>query len=131
MWSPRWSPDGKYLVALVRWPPSKLALFNFASNTWEELDTPAGDFGWPNWSHDSKFVYASYAAWGENDTSLVRVSISDHKQEQIASLQGFRATAYYMDRYDIGWFGLAPDDRPITTRDTGIEEIYAFDVEYK
>jgi len=36
-----------------------------------------------------------------------------------------------MDRWTQGWFGLAADGRPITTRDTGIEEIYAFDLEYK
>lgn len=27
--------------------------------------------------------------------------------------------------------GLTPDDRVLTTRDTGVEEIYAFDLEYK
>jgi hypothetical protein len=52
-------------------------------------------------------------------------------KEQIASLQGFRGTAYYLDKWNTGWFGLTPDNRPITTRDTGIEELYAFDLEYK
>jgi DNA-binding winged helix-turn-helix (wHTH) protein/Tol biopolymer transport system component len=124
MWSARWSPDGRYLVALSAYPPKKLMLFNFASNTWGELASGT-DFGWPSWSRDSKFVYA------QDGNSLVRIAISDHKKEPIASLQGFRGTAYYMDRWNQGWLGLAPDGRPITTRDTGIEEIYAFDLEYK
>ena len=47
------------------------------------------------------------------------------------SLKGFRATTYYFDRFNLGWYGLAPDDRPITTRDTGIAEIYAFDLDYR
>ena len=124
MWSARWSPDGKYLVALVDWPSKKLMLFTFASNTWEELASGT-DFGWPSWSRDSKFVYAGDGA------SLVRVSIEDHRKEQIASWQGLRVTAYLRDRLNQGWFGLTPDGRPITTRDTGIQEIYAFDLEYK
>ena len=28
-------------------------------------------------------------------------------------------------------FSLTPDGRPIMTRNTGIQEIYAFDLEYK
>jgi Tol biopolymer transport system component/DNA-binding winged helix-turn-helix (wHTH) protein len=124
MWSARWSPDGKYLVALVDWPSKRLMLFTFATSTWEELAS-GENFGWPCWSRDSKFVYA------QDGDSLLRVAIADHKNEQIASLQGLRSTAYFADRWDNSWFGLAPDGRPITTRDTGIQEIYAFDLEYK
>ena len=99
-------------------------LYSFASNSWTELASGI-NFEWPSWSHDSKFVYA------QDGESLVRVAIPDHKKEQITSLQGFRGTAYYLDRWNVGWFGLTPDGRPITTRDTGIEEIYAFGLEYK
>jgi Tol biopolymer transport system component/DNA-binding winged helix-turn-helix (wHTH) protein len=124
MWSARWSPDGKHLVALVDWPSKRLMLFTFAANTWEELATGT-DFGWPSWSRDSKFVYA------QDGASLVRLSIEDHRKEQIGSLEGFRSTAYFLDRWNQGWVGVTPDGRPITTRDTGIQEIYAFDLEYK
>ena len=123
-WSPRWSPDGKYLVSNFFFPSTKLMLYRFDNNSWEEL--ASGEWiGWPSWSRDSKFVYAT------DGGSPVRIAISNHKKERIASLQGFRGTAYYMDRWNQGWFGLTPDGRPITTRDTGVEEIYAFDLEYK
>ena len=128
MWSPRWSPDGKYLGALGGDRPrfnAKLMLFSFASSTWEELASSGAGFGWPSWSHDSKFVYA------QDGDSLVRIAIADHKKEEIASLEGFRTTSYYFDRIGFHWVGLTPDDRPLTTRDTGIQEIYAFDLEYK
>jgi len=125
MWSPRWSPDGNYLVALAGYPyGTRLTLFTFATKTWEELASGTG-FAWQCWSRDGKFVYA------QDGDSLVRVAIADHKKEQIASVKGFRSTAYFMDKWDEGWFGLTPDGRPITTRDTGIQEIYAFDLEYK
>jgi len=124
MWSPRWSPDGKYLVAQSLLPPDKLMLYRFDNNTWEKL--ASGTFiGWASWSRDSKFVYAT------DGESVVRIAISDHKMEQIVSLAGFRTTTYYFDRVGYYWLGLTPDNRPLTTRDTGIEEIYAFDLEYK
>lgn len=126
MWSSRWSPDGKYMVALLSFPPRKLMLFNFASKTWDQLAAGTG-FGWPSWSRDSRYVYV-YAA---DDDSLVRIALSSHKKETITSLKGFRSTAYVMDMWDSGWFGLAPDGRPIITRNVGLSDVYAFDLEYK
>ena len=119
LWSPRWSPDGKYLAALGG-TPAKLWLFSFATQQWSEL--ASGDPNWPNWSHDSKSVYTMLTA----GRSVVRVGISDRKVEPVASFNGFPSTAVGFS----GWFGLTPDDRPISTRDTGIEEVYAFDLEY-
>jgi DNA-binding winged helix-turn-helix (wHTH) protein/Tol biopolymer transport system component len=127
LWSPRWSPDGKYLVALELGGEDsgvkRMMLFTFATNTWQELVSGGG--GWEGWSPDSKFVYAK-----EGD-SLIRIAVSNHKKEGIASLQGFRATAYGLDIWNEGWFGWTLDGRPITTRDTGVQGIYAFDLEYK
>ena len=62
---------------------------------------------------------------------MARIAIANHRREQIVSLGGFRATSYYFDRIGAVWFGLTPDDRPLMTRDTGIEETYSFDLEYK
>ena len=117
LWSPRWSPDGKYLAALGF---GRLWLFNFATQKWSDLKVQAQ---WPNWSRDSKFLYVAQL-W----SSLVRVSVSDHKAEQVASIAGFPSTAVLMT---LGWYGLTPDNIPITTRETGMEEVYAFDLEYK
>ncbi len=122
-WAPRWSPDGKYMAARLGLFPSKLALYSFATQQWQVLETQ--DFAWQNWSRDSKFIY------GVDGTSLVRISVSNHKREQIAPIPSFPTTAYFLDRWGQGWFGMTPDGRPLTTRDTGIEEIYAFDLEYK
>jgi Tol biopolymer transport system component/DNA-binding winged helix-turn-helix (wHTH) protein len=124
MWSHRWSPDGKYLAALSYTAPSKLMLYTFARNTWEELASGIG-FGWLNWSRDGKFVCA------QDGDSLVCIAVSNHKKKTITSLQGFRSTAYIMDMWDQGWYGLAPDGRPITTRNAGLSDVYAFDLEYK
>ena len=123
MLSPRWSPDGKYLAAM-KWPNTKLTLFDIATQRWSAL-LEGGVFAWPSWSRDSKFVYVQEA----HQRFIVRVGVKDHRREQIASLKELRSTAYYY--WSLGWFGLTPDDRILTTRDTGVEEIYAFDLKYK
>lgn len=125
LWSPRWSLDGKHLVALSPgYPSDKLMLFSFSTVKWDELAS-GGTFDWPSWSHDSDFVFA------KDGETLVRIAISNGQREVVASLNGIKSIAYPFDWLTIGWYGLTPDDRPITTRDTGIEEIYAFDLEYK
>jgi Tol biopolymer transport system component len=37
MWSPRWSPNGKYLVTIKGYFPRKEYLFSFESQEWREL----------------------------------------------------------------------------------------------
>jgi Tol biopolymer transport system component/DNA-binding winged helix-turn-helix (wHTH) protein len=121
LWSPRWSPDGKYLVALAT-PNSRLMLYAFATQKWEEL--VSGPWvGWPSWSRDTRQIYF------EEGGLLFRITVATHKKELIANPRGFRSAAYFM--YNGGWFGVTPDGRPIATRDTATEEIYAFDLEFK
>ncbi len=120
LWSARWSPDGKYLAALGG-NPAKLWLFSFDTQKWSELIS--GIPNWPNWSRDSKSIYVTLEA----DASIVRVSISDRKAQRVASLEGVPFTPIAGSF----WLGLTPDSRPVSTRDTGVEEIYAFDLEYK
>jgi Tol biopolymer transport system component/DNA-binding winged helix-turn-helix (wHTH) protein len=123
LWSPRWSPDGKYLVALSGFFPKKLVLFSFATQKWEELASGIW-LGWPSWSRDSKqVVFADFSA------GLFRTTVSDRRKEQIVSLSVLGPTSFVDSGYP--WFGITPDGRPIGTRDTSIEEIYAFDLEYK
>ncbi len=123
LWSPRWSPDGKYLAALS--PTSdRILLFTVATQIWQELASGTG-FGWESWSGDSRFVYTMAG------DSLIRIEISSRKPEKVASLVGLQSIATGQDMWGYGWFGLSPDDRPVTTRDTGVKAIYAFDLEYK
>jgi Tol biopolymer transport system component len=120
----RWSPDGRYLVALTHnsW---KLVLFDFRTQKWAELATlpaitrrPA----YPAWSRDGKYVYY-HGIRGHEDT-VFRVRLSDHKVEDVASLRGITLGG------DFGpWMGLAADDSPMVVRNAGTDELYALDVD--
>jgi Tol biopolymer transport system component len=56
MFSPRWSPGGRYLVALAS-HSKKLMLFNLSTRQWSEwLRTEDGAIGYPVWTRDSKSI---------------------------------------------------------------------------
>ena len=119
LFSPRWSRDGRYIIAL---PPDaqKLMLFDFITQEWEELARTPG--GFPTWSRDGRYVYFIYT-FG-NEPGIKRVRIVDRKVEWVADLKELRLVQTPFG----SWFGLAPDDSPLVLRDVGIQDIYALDL---
>ena len=113
LYSARWSPDGRYLVAMPR-DSLRLMLYDFSNQKWQNLVKIA--IGFPNWSRDSKYVYFNDAG----NTAFYRVRVRDRKVEQVASLAGLTLAGEQ-------WTGLAPDDSPMLLLDTSIDEIYAVD----
>jgi Tol biopolymer transport system component len=118
LYSPRWSPDGRYIAALSG-DAEKLMLFDFKTQKWGELAKMTAAY--PNWSRDGNYVF--FHSFG-SDTSLYRVRVSDHNLEKIVSLKGLRLTIGPFGT----WCGLAPDDSPLILRDVGSQEIYALDL---
>jgi len=118
LFSPRWSPDGRYMVAM---PTDSLGLrlFDFKTEKWAVLSNTAA--GYPGWSQDGKYVYFLQQ---EPDVGVFRVRILDGKLEQVVNVKGFQLTGYWGM-----WLGLAPDDSPLLLKDTGSQEIVALDWE--
>jgi eukaryotic-like serine/threonine-protein kinase len=117
--SPRWSPDGRYVVALTPGLANKAALFDFNTHKWADL--VGASVAYPNWSRDGKYIYFQ-SSEGKED-GLYRVRIKDREIEKLASMQGLRRASGAFG----WWSGLAPDDSPLTVRDVGSQEIYALD----
>jgi len=115
LFSPRWSPDGRYIAATTM-DSQKLMLLDTATHKWSELATVA--VGYLNWSGDSKLLY--FDSFGAHP-SVKRVSIHGGAVEEVLSLEDLhRAWGPFGP-----WFGLAPDDSPLATRDVGSQELYA------
>ena len=118
LFSPRWSPNGRYVVALTN-DFSTLSLFDFETQKWTEL-FKGNRLGWPNWSKNGQYI--SFTSGGPN--ALRRIRVSDRKVETVADLTNFRITGR--------WFGslaLAPDDSPLLLRDATTSDIYSLDWE--
>jgi serine/threonine protein kinase/Tol biopolymer transport system component len=118
LFSPRWSPDGRYIAA-VRRDSQNLLLFDRSKQNWSEV-MQGRNVAFPNWSHDSKYIY--FLSWPEN-AGVFRMRISDSSVERVLNLQDFQPTGYWED-----WLGLDPHDAPLLLRDTGLQDVYAFDI---
>jgi Tol biopolymer transport system component len=121
LWSPRSSPDGRYLVGLHA-DNQRLMLFDWKTRKMAEL-AKGTTVSWPEWSRDSQYVYFIMSRSNDSD-KVFRVSIADRKLEEIQSLKEARQTGFFGS-----WFGLSPDNSPLILRNAATQEIYALDVD--
>ena len=122
LFSPRWSPKGRYVVAITL-DSLKFMLFDFTTQKWTELANAKGFLGYPNWSRDGHYLY--FHGILEKEEGYFRVQISDRKLERILRLKGFQEAVGPFGN----WSGLAPDESPLFVRDASIQEVYALDWE--
>jgi Tol biopolymer transport system component/DNA-binding winged helix-turn-helix (wHTH) protein len=117
LWSPRWSPDGKRIVAMTS-ASDALMIYETASRKWSALVQPPGaSVGFPQWSKDGTLVY--YGATGP-ETGVYSIRIEDHETQRLADLSGIQTTGN--SGY---WRAVDPDGSPLILRDVGLNEIYA------
>jgi len=120
LYSPRWSPDGKFIAASTV-DSLAMKVFNIATQQWSDLKT--GPVAFPNWSSDSRYV--EYLCWLD-DPVLLRIPINGGKPEVVAHLKGDQYTGYYTS-----WMALDPTDTPLTLLDRGTKDIYALTLSEK
>jgi len=120
--SPRWSPDGRWIVAIDD-QSGALELYDFSKEKWEEL-TKLGS-AYPNWSQDSRCIYFSGAPTSEMRSPKYRVCLADRKAEAVVDLAEVGPTTADFG----GWSGVAPDGSILAVRDTSIEEIYSLELD--
>jgi Tol biopolymer transport system component/DNA-binding winged helix-turn-helix (wHTH) protein len=122
LFSPRISPDGRYISAL-NIGETKLMLFDVSTNRWSSLI--AGEqVGYNEWSHDGKYVYMRERRDGVGE--MVRVRTKDGVLEHVLSLKDFPQLS---DNF-ASWIGLTPDDAPLLMRDRSVQEIYALELNF-
>jgi Tol biopolymer transport system component len=115
MWSPRWSPDGRFIAGLSRYPVDKLMLYDLRTRKQTQLFNLPG--GCPTWSRDGESLF-----FGDESAGVWRIWMRDRKVERVANWSNIRVAGW-------GWFAAAPDNALITARDAGTDEIYALDWE--
>jgi Tol biopolymer transport system component len=119
LFSPRCSPDGRYVAALSG-DSTRLMLYDREKRNWTQL--ASSRFGFENWSHDGKYLYAE--DYSDKTDDLVRVNAASGKMERLFSL---KEVPRGFDPWEF-WVGLAPDDSPLLMRDKSTQEIYSLDV---
>jgi Tol biopolymer transport system component/DNA-binding winged helix-turn-helix (wHTH) protein len=125
LYSPRWSPDGRYLAALSE-DSHRLMLFDFEKQLWttwitaEDVNTVS--VAYPVWSRDGRYLYfGSLASRGAGDMGEWRMRPGQHLAERILDL-------HYETRFQGPgnfWSTVGPDGGVYFTRDRSSTEIYA------
>ena len=123
VWSPRWSPNGRFIAGLNDGGPAGgMKIFDLETQRWSEVQ-PMGACSFPTWSSDSQFIYFVLAG---ADRGVFRVRVSGGNAERVVDLKGFRSTGAFGL-----WMGLDPTDIPMLIRDIGTDDIYALTLEQK
>jgi Tol biopolymer transport system component len=116
MWSPRWSPDGRFIAGLSRYPVKKLMLYDVRTRKQTQLFNQGS--GCPTWSRDGESLFFT----GDESGVIWRIWMRNRKVERVADWSKINVAGW-------GWFAAAPDNSLITARDAGTDEIYALDWE--
>jgi hypothetical protein len=114
----------KYLAALVAEGSKKLMLYDFHTNKWSEWLTEIGNFEYPEWSSDSRYLY--WDNFGTGNPRCRRVKLGENKPEDLFTLNRLRR---FLGIFAT-WSGQAPDDSRLFVRDVSTQDIYALDVDF-
>jgi Tol biopolymer transport system component/DNA-binding winged helix-turn-helix (wHTH) protein len=119
LFSPRLSPDGRYIAA-IRLDQKALLVFDRAQEHWTTLTTHG--VGDPVWSHDGHWLY--FQDFLEAGKPIYRIAVPAGQAEPVATIDNLRPIA----ATDYRLIGLAPGDLPIVSARTSTVNLYSVDL---
>ncbi len=122
LFSPRWSPNRRYVAALSP-DYTKVMLFDYQTQKWTTwLNEPAGAVSYPSWSADSKYLYFDDLVTDEE--SIRRVEVGKNQTEREFKLEGVER---YPGPFGL-WSGRGADGSWLFVRDRSTQEVYQLSV---
>ena len=116
LFSPRWSPDGRFIAALHA-SDNRLFVLDRRANRWTALTGVWA--GYPCWSPDSRYVY--FLSREAERRLLRRVRLADRHVEEVADLAAVEPPPTTLG----DWIGITPEGAPLAARNLSTQEIYA------
>jgi hypothetical protein len=122
MYSPRWSPDGRFILAVFADSRRTLPVFDFKTQQWSMIPIN-GDVQFPSFSRDSRYIYFLRSG---REQGVYRIPVIGGKEERVIDMSKWHLTGYW--GYSMT---LDPTDAPLVLRDVGSDDIYALTLEEK
>jgi Tol biopolymer transport system component/DNA-binding winged helix-turn-helix (wHTH) protein len=119
---PRWSPDGRFLIASHP-AGDDILLYEFATGKWSVLLKDLGYVGYMQWSRDSKEIF--FDTLKVPEPAFYHMRISDSRPQRIVSITGIHP---YYGAFG-PWTGVTPDGSPLFVRNISNEEVYSLDLQ--
>jgi Tol biopolymer transport system component/DNA-binding winged helix-turn-helix (wHTH) protein len=119
LFSPRWSPDGRYIAALSL-DQRQVRLYTVATRSWTTLAVSSGAD--PIWSSDSRYLFIHASL--DPAQPIDRVSIPDGLVDEIVRLADSREN----DAVDYVFGGLTQDNRPLIRARVFTGNFYSLDL---
>ena len=122
LFSPRWSPNGRYIVAMSP-DGTTLMLFDFTTQKWTTWLKQAESVAYPLWSADSQFLYFDDFVTGRE--AIRRLKVGESNSTVVFEVGNF-------DRYPgaLGlWSSRAADGSWMFVRDRSSQEVYQLSLE--
>jgi len=119
LFSPRWSPDGRWIAALTL-DQRQVRLYNVATRTWTTLPVPSGAD--PVWSSDSRFLYIHASL--DPAQPIDRISIPDGKVTELVRLADSRQN----DAVDFVFGGLTRQNEPLIRARVFTGNVFSMDL---
>jgi hypothetical protein len=116
LFSPRWSPNGRYVIALPL-DQRKLMLYDAASKQWSEI--ASGRFNNPVWSKDGSTIY--FQSLTDEGRSICRTPVP---ATHIVAMADFRNL---QPGTTVRYWGLTADDLPVVSFHFFMADVYAID----
>jgi Tol biopolymer transport system component len=124
LFSPRWSPDGRFLAALSCDSEMKIVIFDFKSQKWSDWVSGPGLRAYPAWSRDGEYLY--FDTYSTEAPGYYRIKLGQTRPELVVDSKDLKRSSGGQKGT---WSGITPDDSPLFLRDVSTDEIYALDLE--
>ena len=119
LFSPRWSPDGHWIVALTL-DQKNVVLYDVERRQWRRLaSTSAAD---PVWGSDSKAIYVH--AFLADREPILKIEVPDGSVQVVADLNNF----HDQDAANYFFGGLTPRGEPLVQPRVGTGNLYSLDL---
>jgi Tol biopolymer transport system component len=123
LFSPRWSPDGRYIAAIGVQGSTKLMLYDPREKQWSDWFTETNNITYLEWSSESQ--YLSWDNFGTAHPACRRIKVGEHQAQHLFAIKDLHRYVGILG----SWSGEAPDGSRIFTRDLSTQDAYALDVD--